>query len=389
LPPIKTDSVFYDLVEKIKKEEAKLPGFALTVLEESYRQDMSDVGGRNVFNVAKRIKDVDKEITKTAGKDSDPKQMTLKGIGESREKQENLKLAEAFIHRENAPDSDKPEQYIQERSQIEQIKFEGVELFADHSKLVGLIGNWWNRFWAKPLEELATLPLELLTVADKQLSDGEKLRKLSHEKKVKKLFAIITGYSVLTVTNSHSTGRKKLNQLMQKYYQEFLQSRINSNQHQIQLNYTNRKYLHGEPVIVKRNDYYKKIFNGDIGMVLEVREAASEPAGSSPDLYNTGEGQVKTKRIVIFNRGNQLMIFDLNRVKDNLDLAWAITIHKSQGSEFNNIITVLPPKETPLLSRQLLYTALTRSRKSTLIISTPQTLGQTIKSNQLTKNQLL
>ncbi|MCR4561671.1 MAG: ATP-dependent RecD-like DNA helicase, partial [Bacilli bacterium] len=62
---------------------------------------------------------------------------------------------------------------------------------------------------------------------------------------------------------------------------------------------------------------------------------------------------------------------------DEIDLAYAITIHKSQGSDYANILVILPSKSGhPLLNRQIVYTAITRTKGATYILSSPKLLEQ-------------
>ena len=117
------------------------------------------------------------------------------------------------------------------------------------------------------------------------------------------------------------------------------------------------RFLAGEPVIVLANDAGRGLFNGDQGVVLPVRR---------PD------GQVHLE--VFFPRASQVVAFPLAAIQDDLDHCYAMTIHKSQGSEFERLAVVLPPGEHPALTRELLYTALTRARKQVLLVGTREAL---------------
>jgi exodeoxyribonuclease V alpha subunit len=80
---------------------------------------------------------------------------------------------------------------------------------------------------------------------------------------------------------------------------------------------------------------------------------------------------VKTEsgRRVVFP--NQLDGFEPTSL-ENIEVAFATTVHKSQGSEFGTVVVVLPPVGSPLLRRELLYTAITRARKNLVVIATKQ-----------------
>jgi len=102
-------------------------------------------------------------------------------------------------------------------------------------------------------------------------------------------------------------------------------------------------YAH-RPIMITRNDYNLKLFNGDIGVIL-------------PDAA-TGE-----PRAFFPGPENEVRKFLPLRLPEH-QTAYALTVHKSQGSEFDRVLVVLPDRESPVLSRELLYTGITRARKS-------------------------
>jgi exodeoxyribonuclease V alpha subunit len=107
----------------------------------------------------------------------------------------------------------------------------------------------------------------------------------------------------------------------------------------------------GSPVLMIRNDYDRGLFNGDLGVV--VRAAAED---ESPRL------------VVVFPRGTGLAAFPYEGLRDDLRLAYATTVHKAQGAELDHVALVLPERDLPLLSRELVYTALTRARHSAVVV---------------------
>lgn len=113
----------------------------------------------------------------------------------------------------------------------------------------------------------------------------------------------------------------------------------------------------GMPVMVTRNDYNLRLFNGDIGILLP-----DEPGGQRvcfPGIE--GEGRR----------------FALSRL-EAYETVFAMTVHKSQGSEFDDVMLILPETDSPLLTRELLYTAVTRSRRCFHLSAPPNTLEQCI-----------
>ena len=105
---------------------------------------------------------------------------------------------------------------------------------------------------------------------------------------------------------------------------------------------TRETWYAGRPVMVTRNDYNLRLFNGDVGIAL-------------PDA----EGRLK----VFFAGGEAgLRAFAPSRVPEH-ETVYAMTIHKSQGSEFDRVLMILPEEPSPIMSRELVYTGITRAMK--------------------------
>lgn len=121
-------------------------------------------------------------------------------------------------------------------------------------------------------------------------------------------------------------------------------------------------FLAGEPVIVLRNDYARSLFNGDQGVVVWVSE----------------QGAPRAPRVV-FRRDAGFASFHLEMLRAHLDLCYAMTIHKAQGSEFDHVAVILPERDLPLLTREILYTAITRSRRSVILIGRESLLATGIE----------
>jgi exodeoxyribonuclease V alpha subunit len=101
----------------------------------------------------------------------------------------------------------------------------------------------------------------------------------------------------------------------------------------------------GRPVLITRNDYALELFNGDIGVTL----AGAVEGGGLSVFFPAAAGG--TRR------------FSPYRLPEH-ETVYAMTVHKSQGSEFEHILLVLPRMDSPILTRELLYTALTRARRT-------------------------
>lgn len=110
-------------------------------------------------------------------------------------------------------------------------------------------------------------------------------------------------------------------------------------------------WVPGEPVMITSNDYQRGLFNGDQGIIARVDEP--------------GAGH---RFRALFRVGGRLVPFSLEAIRDRLELSWAMTVHKSQGSEMDAVALILPNDDLPLLTRELIYTGLTRARHGAAII---------------------
>ena len=123
----------------------------------------------------------------------------------------------------------------------------------------------------------------------------------------------------------------------------------------------------GRPVLVTQNDYALGLMNGDIGLVL----ATPDQGGKAWRLrvaFPAGDGSGGV-RWVLPSRLQQV------------ETVYAMTVHKSQGSEFEHVCLVLPDRSAPVLSRELLYTGITRARRCfSLVAANQAVLQQAAKS---------
>ena len=125
----------------------------------------------------------------------------------------------------------------------------------------------------------------------------------------------------------------------------------------------------GRPVMVTRNDAALGVFNGDIGIAL--------PA--APRAVDTGAGAVTPGLRVYFADGPQLRSVGVGRLA-HVETAFAMTVHKSQGSEFEHTVLVLPPHAGAVLTRELVYTGITRARRAfTLVSAQPGLLATAVQ----------
>jgi len=122
-------------------------------------------------------------------------------------------------------------------------------------------------------------------------------------------------------------------------------------------------WYEGRPVLVTRNDYSLGLMNGDIGIALRIREPA----------LLSGQAETEALRVAFArNDGSGDIRFVLPSRLPEVETVFAMTVHKSQGSEFEHAALVLPEARNPVLTKELVYTAITRaSRHFTLLESRP------------------
>jgi exodeoxyribonuclease V alpha subunit len=121
--------------------------------------------------------------------------------------------------------------------------------------------------------------------------------------------------------------------------------------------YKTEKYFSGMPIIINKNDYRKNLFNGDAGIIIR-------------DI--TGIFRA------VFFKNDTFRFYPVDFLPPH-DMAFSITVHKSQGSEYNDVLLILPDNESnKLLTKEILYTAITRSRSTVYIYSDEEILKKCI-----------
>lgn len=122
-----------------------------------------------------------------------------------------------------------------------------------------------------------------------------------------------------------------------------------------------------------RNDYEKDVFNGDIGIVVHIDRARYR---------------------IIINFDGRPVSYEKDEL-DDITLAYAVSVHKAQGSEYQAVVMPLLTQHFIMLQRNLFYTALTRAKKLSIIIGSYKALhiaiknDKPVKRNSLIKEKLL
>ena len=124
------------------------------------------------------------------------------------------------------------------------------------------------------------------------------------------------------------------------------------------VNFTGSKFYLNDPILITKNDYDIGVRNGDLGTIVEIFDEQTE------------DGHLGCVKI-----GGRM--FDLNAdLLDKMSLGYAMTIHKAQGSQWENVILVLNRRATHMLDKTLLYTGATRAQKKLIVCSEDMGLVQ-------------
>ncbi|MBK9441690.1 MAG: exodeoxyribonuclease V subunit alpha [Comamonadaceae bacterium] len=127
------------------------------------------------------------------------------------------------------------------------------------------------------------------------------------------------------------------------------------------LGFTTQGWYAGRPVMVTRNDYNLKLMNGDVGLCLPTASGLRVAFADASLPGSAGVRWVLPSRL------------------DAVETVFAMTVHKSQGSEFDHVALVLPDKMAPVLTRELLYTGITRAKQQlTLVLPQAGVLRQAV-----------
>jgi len=169
---------------------------------------------------------------------------------------------------------------------------------------------------------------------------------ISNKNQILKLINIIVNnfkdkfdkIAILTLTNVGFLGTENINNIILRYF---------------------KKLIKKIPIVITENDYVNNLFNGEIGYI--------------EDFYENNNFRKKVKF-------DEERIFNLNIIKA-YKYAFALTVHKSQGSTYDTVFFILPEEEQiNLLNREIIYTAITRAREKVFIIGKSKVFFQGVKN---------
>jgi exodeoxyribonuclease V alpha subunit len=187
------------------------------------------------------------------------------------------------------------------------------------------------------LQELGSAPVPTPARLGAQLETVivDQYKSYLNEKEPAKALAALQQFRVVSALREGPFGVKQINKLIEGVL------------HRRGLITDPSRLYAGQPILVTQNDYQARLFNGDVGIVL-------------PDPEDgTGNSQLWAWFI---GQDNELRRLSSGRLPE-YELAYAMTVHKSQGSEFDRVLLILPDRDSPVLTRELIYTGVTRASK--------------------------
>lgn len=170
-------------------------------------------------------------------------------------------------------------------------------------------------------------------------------------------FDVLKDVQILSPMHRFLCGVENLNLM--------LQEQLNPKKNQDELKYSSQTFRVGDKVMHIRNNYQKNVFNGDIGFIQDINNEKL-----TVDYFD------------------HIVTYEKNELNE-LTLAYASSVHKSQGSEYKVVIIPLSTSHYIMLQRNLLYTAITRAKQKVIIISSKKALMTAIQSNRTQKRYTL
>lgn len=170
-------------------------------------------------------------------------------------------------------------------------------------------------------------------------------------------FDVLKDVQILSPMHRFLCGVENLNLM--------LQEQLNPKKNQDELKYSSQTFRVGDKVMHIRNNYQKNVFNGDIGFIQDINNEKL-----TVDYFD------------------HIVTYEKNELNE-LTLAYASSVHKSQGSEYKVVIIPLSTSHYIMLQRNLLYTAITRAKQKVIIIGSKKALMTAIQSNRTQKRYTL
>lgn len=225
---------------------------------------------------------------------------------------------------------------LEERTAAAEVEFGGVEalLSAPGADVLRPFLTRWFRTQICSLPEFADVIRTPFALSEGGQFEASELARLDL------LFAHYGRARILCPTRVHRQGVNTINAALHQTLQITFATPSSA------------AYVLGEPLLATTNDYEKGLFNGDQGLVLQVRPSPGAPLRAQ-GVFATSKGY---------------RAYPLELLYGQIEHAFATTVHKAQGSEFEHVALVLPESDTALLTREVLYTAVSRARRSVVVL---------------------
>ncbi len=256
-----------------------------------------------------------------------------------------LRAAQSLNRGETPPLFEASSPLVHRRTDFEELVREGVEMLepaadapAPDPMLMNGFVDWW---YAKLIGSLTNFRERILQTFE---FDGTSFSQAAAAE-LRALFEHFADFRVLAITRVFATGSERLNAAFHARHLKLLGRTSAGGHESLEI---------GEPIIMLQNDYGRGLFNGDQGLVLDVVRT---------------DGDFRTvQKMAIFERDGEFVPFNIQPLRRHIEHAFALTVHKAQGSEFDTVAVVLPTEDIPLLTREILYTGMTRSKRSVVLV---------------------
>ncbi len=200
-----------------------------------------------------------------------------------------------------------------------------------------------DRIFVKPYSE--DLDFVLINSTDPKIVNEKILRIIDYHKENFTFNSF--DYQILSPIYRGESGIDNINKIVQ--------GRFNDSEYIIKNE--KKSFKKYDKVMQLKNNYEKEVFNGEQGIIVE-----------------------KNSDMLFIDFAGNIIEYSIDEL-DELTLSYAISIHKSQGSEYDFLIIVLLPSQSAMLNRELLYTAVTRAKKKIFVISNEDTLKRAISNS--------
>ena len=180
--------------------------------------------------------------------------------------------------------------------------------------------------------------------------------KFLHESSVERAYELFNKFRIVCVHRSGYYGAEMINSMLEKSLPQYVD--INSRGGR-------NKFYQGRPIIIDENNYAMELFNGDTGIIWPDENDNGELKAFFPDA-DAGES-------------GGFRCFNLNLLP-SFSPAYAITVHKAQGSGFQQVLIITPAEASPLMTREMIYTAISRAEQRAVFWTDRKLLTQALQS---------